>query len=129
MAAVEGRELVFGLDIGTRSIVGTVGYHDIGKVGATIAEVKSLLEQDLGRKLTQVCIAAAGRVLRTVTTSVEYAYGTEREISSEDIYALDTMGVEQAYEEFTKTNDTDMQFYCVGWAIWKAIKPRPRGWT
>ena len=28
MAAVEGRELVFGLDIGTRSIVGTVGYKD-----------------------------------------------------------------------------------------------------
>lgn len=141
MAAVEGRELVFGLDIGTRSIVGTVGYkdgtrfhiiaqrekehetramldgqiHDIGKVGATIAEVKSLLEQDLGRKLTQVCIAAAGRVLRTVTTSVEYAYGMEKEITSEDIYALDTMGVEQAYEEFNKTNDTDMQFYCVGY--------------
>jgi len=141
MAAVESRELVFGLDIGTRSIVGTVGYkdgtrfhivaqrekehetramldgqiHDIGKVGATIAEVKSLLEQDLGRKLTQVCIAAAGRVLRTVTTSVEYAYGMEKEITSEDIYALDTMGVEQAYEEFIKDNDTDMQFYCVGY--------------
>ncbi len=141
MAAVESRELVFGLDIGTRSIVGTVGYkdgtrfhiiaqqerehetramldgqiHDIGKVGATIAEVKNLLEQDLGRKLTQVCIAAAGRVLRTVTTSVEYAYGMEREITSEDIYALETMGVEQAYEEFTRDNDTDMQFYCVGY--------------
>lgn len=141
MAALEGKELVFGLDIGTRSIVGTVGYkdgsrfhivaqrakehetramldgqiHDIGKVGATIAEVKNMLEQDLGRRLTQVCIAAAGRVLRTVTTSVEYTYGTDREITSEDIYALDTMGVEQAYEEFTKNNDTDMQFYCVGY--------------
>lgn len=141
MAAVEGRELVFGLDIGTRSIVGTVGYkdgtrfhvvaqrekehetramldgqiHDIGKVGTTIAEVKNLLEQDLGKKLTQVCIAAAGRVLRTVTTSVEYTYGMEKEIVSEDIYALDTMGVEQAYEEFTRDNDTDMQFYCVGY--------------
>ena len=141
MAAVEGRELVFGLDIGTRSIVGTVGYkdgtrfhivaqrekehetramldgqiHDIGKVGATIAEVKNLLEQDLGRKLTQVCIAAAGRVLRTVTTAVEYSYGMEKEITSEDIYALETMGVEQAYEEFTRDNDTDMQFYCVGY--------------
>ena len=142
MAAVEGRELVFGLDIGTRSIVGTVGYrdgarfhivaqrekehetramldgqiHDIGKVGATINEVKNLLEQDLGRKLTQVCIAAAGRVLRTVTTSVEYTYGMEKEITSEDIYALETMGVEQAYEEFTRDNDTDMQFYCVGYS-------------
>ncbi len=141
MAAVEDRELVFGLDIGTRSIVGTVGYrdgtrfhvvaqrekehetramldgqiHDIGKVGATIAEVKSLLEQDLGKKLTQVCIAAAGRVLRTVTTTVEYTYGMEKEITNEDIYALDTMGVEQAYEEFTRNNDTDMQFYCVGY--------------
>ena len=62
----EKQELVFGLDIGTRSIVGTVGYkadkrfevvaqyvrehdtrammdgqiHDIGKVGNTIREVK-----------------------------------------------------------------------------------------
>ncbi|MDE7222726.1 MAG: rod shape-determining protein [Acetatifactor sp.] len=141
MAAVEGRELVFGLDIGTRSIVGTVGYrdgtrfhivaqrekehetramldgqiHDIGKVGATITEVKEQLEQDLGRKLTQVCIAAAGRVLRTVTTTAEYTYGMEKEITSEDIYALETMGVEQAYEEFTRDNDTDMQFYCVGY--------------
>lgn len=141
MAAVEGRELIFGLDIGTRSIVGTVGYkdgsrfhvvaqrikehetramldgqiHDIGKVGATIADVKEMLEKDLGRKLTQVCIAAAGRVLRTVTTTVEYTYGMEKEISSEDIYALDTMGVERAYEEFTRDNDTDIQFYCVGY--------------
>ncbi|MDE6674092.1 MAG: rod shape-determining protein, partial [Acetatifactor sp.] len=89
--------------------------HDIGKVGATIAEVKNQLEQDLGRKLTQVCIASAGRVLRTVTTSVEYTYGMEKEIASEDIYALETMGVEQAYEEFTRDNDTDMQFYCVGY--------------
>ena len=86
-------QLVFGLDIGTRSIVGTVGYlnggkfhvlaqrskehetramldgqiHDIGKVGETISQVKEQLEADLGRELTEVCIAAAGRVLRTVT--------------------------------------------------------------
>ena len=91
-------QLVFGLDIGTRSIVGTVGYlnggkfhvlaqrskehetramldgqiHDIGKVGETISQVKEQLEEDLGRELTDVCIAAAGRVLRTVTTYVEH---------------------------------------------------------
>ncbi|MCD7835788.1 MAG: cell division protein FtsA, partial [Lachnospiraceae bacterium] len=96
MAGVrEGQgQLVFGLDIGTRSIVGTVGYlnggrfhvmaqrirehetramldgqiHDIGKVGETISYVKKQLEEDLNRNLTEVCIAAAGRVLRTVTT-------------------------------------------------------------
>ena len=94
-------QLVFGLDIGTRSIVGTVGYlnggkfhvlaqrskehetramldgqiHDIGKVGETISQVKEQLEADLGRELTEVCIAAAGRVLRTVTTYVEHSFG------------------------------------------------------
>lgn len=137
----EKQELVFGLDIGTRSIVGTVGYkdgnrfkilaqrikehetramidgqiHDIVKVGESIRAVKELLERDLDTKLTGVCIAAAGRVLRTVTTSVEYTYGMDKELTTEDIYALDTMGVEKAYEEFSKTNDTEMQFYCVGY--------------
>ena len=142
MAGVKGnQEYVFGLDIGTRSIVGTVGYrdgsrfhvvaqrskehetrsmldrqiHDIGKVGKTIREVKEKLEQDLEMKLSGVCIAAAGRVLRTVTTFLEYEYNDEKEVADEDIYALETMGVEKAYEEFNKSNDTDMQFYCVGY--------------
>lgn len=142
MASVnENKELVFGLDIGTRSIVGTVGYkdgnrfkivaqyakehetramidgqiHDIHKVGETILEVKERLEREIGGKLNAVCIAAAGRVLRTVTSSVEHSFGQEKEITTEDIYALDTMGVEKAYEEFVKSNDSDMQFYCVGY--------------
>lgn len=134
-------QLVFGLDIGTRSIVGTVGYrggdkfhvlaqrarehetramldgqiHDIGKVGETISRVKEQLEEDLNRKLTEVCIAAAGRVLRTITTFVEHTFESEREISQEDVYSLATMGVEKAYEEFQKNNDTDVKFYCVGY--------------
>lgn len=134
-------QLVFGLDIGTRSIVGTVGYlsggkfhvtaqcsrehetramldgqiHDIGKVGESVAAVKKQLEETLNRSLTEVCIAAAGRVLRTVTTRVECSFESEKEITNEDIYTLDTMGVEQAYEEFQKGNDTDMRFYCVGY--------------
>lgn len=134
-------KFVFGLDIGTRSIVGTVGYlegskfhvvgqqvkehdtramldgqiHDIGKVGETIRIVREQLEEDLDRKLTEVCIAAAGRVLRTVTISAEHTFESEKEITEEDIYALDTMGVEQAYERFQGTNDTDMKFYCVGY--------------
>lgn len=134
-------QLVFGLDIGTRSIVGTVGYlnggkfhvlaqrskehetramldgqiHDIGKVGDTISQVKKQLEEDLNRNLTEVCIAAAGRVLRTVTTYVEESFDAEKEVTEEDIYSLSTMGVEKAYEEFMGTNDTEMKFYCVGY--------------
>lgn len=136
----QGR-LVFGLDIGTRSIVGIVGHlsggrfhvlaqrsrehdtramvdgqiHDIGKVGETICQVKEQLEEDLNRKLTEVCIAAAGRVLRTVVTHVEQVFEEEHEMAEEDVYSLSTMGVEQAYEEFLRDNDTDMKFYCVGY--------------
>lgn len=138
-------QLVFGLDIGTRSIVGTVGYkvgdtfyvvsqvsiehktramldgqiHDIGKVGATIAEVKSKLEMNIGRKLTEVCIAAAGRVLKTINTHIEMELSEEKEITKEDIYSLDSLGVEQAYNEFAKEGITDEKFYCVGYSIVK----------
>ena len=136
-------QLVFGLDIGTRSIVGTVGYktgerfhvvaqcirehdtramldgqiHDIHKVGATIHEVKNRLEEKIGGKLTDVCIAAAGRVLRTMTTHAECEFPTDKEIGGEDIYALDSLGVEKAYEEFLKTDETDLKFYCVGYSV------------
>lgn len=143
MAGVrEGQgQLVFGLDIGTRSIVGTVGYqsggkfhvlaqhakehdtrsmldgqiHDIGRVGQTINQVKEELEKDLNRKLTEVCIAAAGRVLRTVTTHAEVSFDEEHEVTEEDVYSLSTLGVEQAYEEFQKNNETEIKFYCVGY--------------
>ncbi len=136
-------KLVFGLDIGTRSIVGTVGYkegdrfvvlaqrvkehetrammdgqiHDIGKVGATIAAVRRELEEAIEAPLNDVCIAAAGRVLRTVTAQVEQEFSSEREVTEEDIYALSALGVEKAYEEFMKSNDSDMKFYCVGYSV------------
>lgn len=144
MAGVMHREkTVFGLDIGTRSIVGTVGYreqdrfvvlaqcvrehetramldgqiHDIRKVGDTIRTVKETLEKELGSGLDEVCIAAAGRVLRTVTTHAETEFGSEREVLEEDVYALSALGVEQAYKEFLAANDTGMKFYCVGYSV------------
>lgn len=137
-------QLVFGLDIGTRSIVGTVGYkegdrfivvsqkmkehetramidgqiHDIQAVGETIRDVKEQLEKAVGRKLSDVCIAAAGRVLCTVTTHVEYPYGSDKEIDQEDVYALVSAGVEQAYAEFIEEQkDQEVKFYCVGHSV------------
>ncbi|MDO4303827.1 MAG: cell division FtsA domain-containing protein [Bacillota bacterium] len=137
-------QLVFGLDIGTRSIVGTVGYkrgdqfivvaqrtkehetramldgqiHDIMKVGETIRDVKAQLEKATGRKLSEVCIAAAGRVLRTVTTHVEYPFTGDKEVSQEDIYGLIAAGVEKAYQEFLEEQqEEDLKFYCVGHSV------------
>ena len=139
----EPSKLVFGLDIGTRSIVGTVGYksggqfhvvaqrirehetramldgqiHDIGRVGETIAQVKAELESVIGEKLSDVCIAAAGRVLKTVTIHAEQAFEEEKEITQEDIYALESKGIESAYEKFGEENDSEVTFYCVGYSV------------
>ncbi len=136
-------QLVFGLDIGTRSIVGTVGYkegdrfivvaqrsiehetrsmldgqiHDIAVVGETILRVKEELEKAVNRNLTDVCIAAAGRVLRTVQVHIEQEYEEEREMTAEDIVTLTTAGIEKAYQEFTDKEDLDLKFYCVGFTM------------
>ena len=136
-------QLVFGLDIGTRSIVGTVGYmeneqfhiiaqvvrehqsrsmldgqiHDIAAVGATIGEVKAELEEMLSRPLKEVCIAAAGRVLRTINVSAEQVLEEETTVTQEMIYSLDLLGVENAYEKLSGENTEDTKFYCVGYTV------------
>lgn len=137
---------VFGLDIGTRNIVGTVGYltgddefnvvaqcvrqhetramldgqiHDIGRVARTISAVKAELEEQIGEPLTDVCIAAAGRVLKTVTTHVEYEYAEETVVSAEDIHTLNLLGIESAQDKLKEQNDTRYKFYCVGYSVMK----------
>ena len=144
-AEQNANQFVFGLDIGTRNVVGTVGYregkdfyvaaqymkehetramldgqiHDIGRVGRTIAEVKAELEGQLEAKLTDVCIAAAGRVLKTVTTSVEYEFAEETVVTAEHIHTLDLLGVDHAQQILKERNDTRYKFYCVGYSVVK----------
>ena len=136
----EQGNLVFGLDIGTRSIVGTVGYregdvftvlgqeikehetramldgqiHDIGQVGNTILQVKKALEKKLEVTLKNVCIAAAGRVLETVEVNTTWELEKEKVITPEDVAGLTSMGIEKAYTQFQEQNKTDLHFYCVG---------------
>ena len=137
---------VFGLDIGTRNVVGTVGYrtddeefvvvaqhirqhetramldgqiHDIARVARTIGSVKTELEKQVGQPLTEVCIAAAGRVLKTVTTHVEYEYAEESVVTGEDTHTLNLLGIEKAQEVLKENNDTKYKFYCVGYSVVK----------
>ena len=137
---------VFGLDIGTRNVVGTVGYktaddefvviaqyirqhetrsmldgqiHDIGRVARTIGVVKSELEKQIKEPLEEVCIAAAGRVLKTITTHIEYEYPEESVVTDEDIHTLHLLGVEKAQDILKEKNDTKYKFYCVGYSVVK----------
>ena len=147
LRAVESKDAhdyVFGLDIGTRNVVGTVGYktekgfhvsaevsvphttramldgqiHDIQRVADTVQVVKEDLEQMMQFPLTDVCIAAAGRVLRTVTTRVEMNFDEETVVTGEDLNNLDLLGVDQAQRDISEDNPR-YHFYCVGYSVMK----------
>lgn len=141
---IQDKDYVYSLDIGTRNVVGTVGYqtedgfktvamcsrehdsramldgqiHDIGRVSKIIRLVTDDLEEQLGFKLKEVCIAAAGRVLRTVTTRVEMNFDEETVVTGEDINTLDLIGVDQAQREINE-DDGPYHFYCVGYSTMK----------
>ena len=93
--------------------------HDIGRVGSVIRTVKEELEKQIECPLTEVCIAAAGRVLKTVTTNVEYEYPEETVVTREDIHTLDLLGIEKAQSILKEKNDTRYKFYCVGYSVVK----------
>lgn len=134
---------VFGLDIGTRSIVGTVGYrvgvdrfvvvaqesvehttravidgqiHDIETVSRTIATVKTSLEKRIKQPLSEVSIAAAGRVLKTREVHVSMDFPEETKVMPEHIRSMEMTGVERAYEEIREDRDhSEKKFFCVGY--------------
>lgn len=138
---------VFGLDIGTRSIVGTVGYrvgtdrfvvvaqesiehstravidgqiHDIATVSRTICMIKERLENQIRQPLTDVCIAAAGRVLKTKQVRARYDFSSETRVQEEHIRSLDMLGVEKAYQEIRNDQeDKEKHFFCVGYSTVK----------
>lgn len=137
-------QLVFGLDIGTRSVVGTVGYkknqkefvvvaqstrfhetramldgqiHDISAVAETVGEVRRELEKKTGKKLTDVCVAAAGRVLKTHTIRTDYGLGEEMVITDELIRSMELIGVEQANAELRAKEKSEINYFCVGYSV------------
>ena len=114
--------LCFGLDIGTRTVVGVVGYrdgdqfilvdyecraheerammdgqiHDIQKVARVVYEVKLALEKRLDIVLEEVAIAAAGRSLSTQMVEIVQEFDEVHEVTLADIHHLELEGVEKA---------------------------------
>ncbi len=137
---------IFGLDIGTRSIVGVVGYneegkfhvmahameehdtramidgqiHDVEKVTETIKKVKQSLESQLDVTLHKACIAAAGRVLKTAMIHVELETDPTMVIDDARINALELLGMERAHQEVNSNLEVnEMGFHCVGYTVSK----------
>lgn len=142
MEAYLKETLCFGLDIGTRTVIGVVGYkdgnefvlvdyackeheeramldgqiHDIQKVARAVYEVKSTLEKRLAMPLKEVAIAAAGRSLSTQIVEITHEFEEVQEVSLSDIHHLELEGVEQAKALQQATNhETD--YYCVAYSV------------
>lgn len=138
---INPKDIIFALDIGTRSIIGTVGIikdkkfnvisekylehderamvdgqiHDINLVANTVNKVKKELEKELNLTLEEVAIAAAGRFLRTIEVNVEIDVEEDKEIDKEIIRSLELTAVKKAEEEINK--QTQGKLYCVGYSV------------
>lgn len=138
-------EIVFALDIGTRTVIGVVGeiegenykvlavekmehksrtiidgqVSDIEKVAEVAEKVKENLEKKLGIKLSKVAIAAAGRVLKTMGGEAFKEIKDYVEINQEMVNAIEIEAVQTAQKKLTKELKEDEKdtYYCVGYTV------------
>jgi cell division protein FtsA len=135
------KDIIFALDIGTRSIIGTVGIikdkkfhvvcekyleheeramvdgqiHDITLVASVVQKVKVYLEEEIQIQLNEVSIAAAGRFLRTVDVRADIELNEDEEVDKEIVRSLELSAVKKSEEEIATT--TEGKLYCVGYSV------------
>ena len=131
---------VFGLDIGSNAVTGIVGYmdndkfivkavessehekpsmidgkdEDIERISATIKRVKERLEEKCGFHLKEACVAASGRFLKTVNTYTELSFTDEHIVEDKDVFKLNELSLEKAYQNLEERYEFGKKHYCVG---------------
>lgn len=135
-------DVIFALDIGTRTVVGVLArktsqgcrvldmetvihekrsmedgqIEDIKAVSADIKKVKRALEARNRIQLRDVCVAAAGRAMKTMRAAWEYKLPANKIITAEALQATELDAVRRTCISFSKNNDTTA-FYCVGHSV------------
>lgn len=137
-------QLLFALDIGTRSVVGLVGemenntikllasdreehhtramldgqIHDVQEVAQVLSSVKTRLENSTG-KLSKVAVAAAGRALCTLRTSASLDTSTRGALTVEDERSLELAAIQTAQAELSSSGSVPdpADYYCVGYSV------------
>ncbi|MDL4839376.1 cell division protein FtsA [Aquibacillus rhizosphaerae] len=138
-------ERIFALDIGTRSVVGLIieksenkfklidyyvqeheersmldgQIHDVVSVANVIRQVKTVLEERHGGQLTKVCVAAAGRALKTKRTTISKEIANHPLMEKEDILFLELSAVQKAQYDLAieEVNASSTHYYCVGYSV------------
>ena len=143
---VQSEQMVFAMDIGTRSVIGMVGIveegkvrivaiekeehteramidgqiENIEKVSALADKIKKRLEKKVHVKLERVCVAAAGRALRTKRADYEMELQSAQLIDDEVISRLEAGAISKAEEAFDAENEAQedhRRFYLVGYTV------------
>lgn len=135
---------IFALDIGTRSVVGIIlektdetfhvvdvlskehtersmldgQIHDVLSVSKIITEIKNELEITHG-SLHKVCVAAAGRSLKTERSEAVLSIQGKPMMAKQDILHLELTAVQSAQAKVAEKNATELSqhYYCVGYSI------------
>ncbi len=136
-------DLVFALDIGTRTVVGIIGEYidekfrlkdyisvphtkramvdgqveDIKQVAKIVAIAKSTLEERNGVELNRVSIAAAGRALKTCRGKMQFDITENEYITSDMIKSMEIETIQKAQAELDSPKTGKNLFYCVGHSI------------
>ena len=139
----QDNDLIFALDIGTRSVVGIVGRNEgdrfkvldiemaehrkramidgqidnIRQVAELARLVTQRLEERLGVQLRRVCVAAAGRALQTQKGSFEMELPDDGVITVEQVGQLEAGAVSAAEEALRTGEDARRQLFLVGYTV------------
>src|SRR5690625_2236224 len=136
-------EHVFALDIGTQSVTGIIlkqnddtyeicdfytkqhekramldgQIQNVVEVAAIITEVKEHLEKEHG-PLREVCVAAAGRALKTVQANVTVPIHEQPITNEEQIKHLELSAVQQAQLKLAEEKQQQFKdYHCVGYSV------------
>lgn len=132
---------VFALDIGTRSIIGMLGHGENGRfcvtaiekeehgrramldgqiveieqVSAVAREVVRRLEEKTGIRLRRVCVAAAGRALKSKSAGFQLSFDELRRADEDVIGQLEAGAVSEAEKLVAAESAGQGRFYMVGY--------------
>lgn len=138
----QGQDLIYALDIGTRSVIGIVGRAEQGKINVLAIEreehglramtdgqienislvagaaqtVTRRLEEKMGIALSNVCVAAAGRSLQTERGVFSIELEGRQRITDEIINRLEAGAVSEA-ESTLSGGEEGQHYYLVGYTV------------
>lgn len=134
---------IFALDIGTRSVVGIIlekcnesyhvidilskehsersmldgQIHDVEAVSKVITDIKNELEKKYGT-FSKVCVAAAGRSLKTQKAEAMVEIHGKPILQKQDILHLELSAIQNAQAMVAeKHSDKGHYYYCVGYSV------------